>query len=112
MKTTHTPTPWRYGLKVSKRPAWEKILSGPIHVATVVQCDSSPIRVLNDTPKSQAEAEANAAFIVRACNSHAQLVAALEKLIDHASETYPHFESPRGQADIAQARAALAAAQP
>jgi hypothetical protein len=36
-----------------------------------------------------------------------QLRAALELMIDHASEQYPHFESPRGQRDIAQARNAL-----
>lgn len=30
------------------------------------------------------------------------------KMIDHAEETYPHFESPRGQRDIAQAKKAVA----
>ena len=37
----------------------------------------------------------------------ARLREALLTLADHASETYPHFESERGQRDIAQARAAL-----
>lgn len=32
---------------------------------------------------------------------------ALRTMIDHASETYPHFESERGQRDIAAAKAAL-----
>jgi hypothetical protein len=36
------------------------------------------------------------------------LVDALRVLVDHASEIYPHFESERGQRDLAQARAALA----
>lgn len=31
---------------------------------------------------------------------------ALETMIDHASETFPHFESARGQRDIAAAAAA------
>lgn len=33
---------------------------------------------------------------------------ALQALIDHASETYPHLESERGQQDLAAAREALA----
>jgi hypothetical protein len=37
------------------------------------------------------------------------LAAALRVLEDHARETYPHFESERGQRDISAARAALAA---
>ena len=37
----------------------------------------------------------------------AALVAALQKMTDHAQETYPHFESERGQADIKQALEAL-----
>jgi hypothetical protein len=40
---------------------------------------------------------------------NARLREALDVLVDHAEETYPHFESERGQRDIAQARAALAA---
>jgi hypothetical protein len=36
-----------------------------------------------------------------------ELLAALWILVDHAREKYPHFESPRGQADIALAIAAI-----
>ena len=39
------------------------------------------------------------------------LLEALETLAEHAGETYPHFESPRGQADIDQACAAIKAAK-
>lgn len=39
-----------------------------------------------------------------------ELLVALQVLVDHASETYPHFESLRGQADIRTARAAIAKA--
>jgi hypothetical protein len=35
------------------------------------------------------------------------LLAALITLAEHAQETYPHFESPRGQADIAAAWSAI-----
>ena len=56
------------------------------------------------------QAEADAAYIVRCCNSHAALVVALAVMVDHACEAYPHFEDKRGQTDIANARAALALA--
>ena len=36
-----------------------------------------------------------------------RMVLALTRLTMHASETYPHFESPRGQADIDAAVAVL-----
>ena len=36
-----------------------------------------------------------------------ELLAALIVLEDHASETYPHFENPRGQNDLVQARTAI-----
>jgi hypothetical protein len=42
----------------------------------------------------------NKAFLVTAVNAHEELVNALKVLIDHAKETYPHFESERGQRDI------------
>jgi hypothetical protein len=48
------------------------------------------------------------AEIVRRYNSAEQLAEALRVLVDHASEMYPHFESERGQRDIADAQAALA----
>jgi hypothetical protein len=37
-----------------------------------------------------------------------RLRALLSTFADHASETYPHFESERGQREITEARAALA----
>jgi hypothetical protein len=39
------------------------------------------------------------------------LLAALETLVDHAQEKYPHFESERGQRDIAAALKAIARAR-
>lgn len=38
-----------------------------------------------------------------------RLRALLRTFVEHASEMYPHFESIRGQREIAEARAALAA---
>jgi hypothetical protein len=34
-------------------------------------------------------------------------IEAVETLVDHAEEMYPHFESERGQRDIAEASAVL-----
>ncbi len=39
------------------------------------------------------------------------LLEALSTITEHAQETYPHFESDRGQRDIAQALAAIAEAE-
>lgn len=36
-----------------------------------------------------------------------ELVNALEAMIDHAQEKYPHFESQRGQDDIERAKKAV-----
>lgn len=36
-----------------------------------------------------------------------EAISALIKLIAHATEAHPHFECPRGQKDIAEARAAI-----
>ena len=64
------------------------------------------------------ESQANAARIVECVNTCepfddpaaaiAGLVTALEMMLDHADETYPHFESPRGQRTRDAARKALA----
>jgi hypothetical protein len=43
-------------------------------------------------------------------NQSADLLAALMEMMDQAGEVYPHFESERGQANIAKARAAIARA--
>lgn len=37
-----------------------------------------------------------------------ELIDALREITEHAEEQYPHFESERGQRDIAKARALLA----
>lgn len=39
-----------------------------------------------------------------------ELLAALQVLMDHACEMYPHFESERGTLDIAAARIAISKA--
>ncbi len=55
---------------------------------------------------NQAERKSNAQLISAAPD----LLMALEVLINHAMETHPHFESKRGQNDIAAAIKAVAKA--
>ena len=108
-KAAHTPTPWSvraarndegYGLLICDED--QTILAGM------------------DTwlgPTPEAEMEANAAFIVRACNSHAALVEALRKMMKLVAD----FEdAAKGDCDMPelseadsiheQARAAIARA--
>lgn len=49
----------------------------------------------------------DSAYVIHCCNLYPELVEALAVLTDHARETYPHFESERGQREIAAARAIL-----
>jgi hypothetical protein len=98
----HTPTPW-----------WVAQSAGPgiLAVDAIDPADGNLFAVceifgINDMREHSPEAEANAAFIVRACNCHNQLVAALKALydaVDSSVELTPEI--------MRQARAALAAAE-
>ena len=69
-RATATPGPWRvdrYGSTVS-------ICAGKVMIAQMIQPEFYPDR------------EANAAHIVRAVNSHAQLVAALQTIADETDQ--------------------------
>ncbi len=69
--------------------------------------------VSQTNPNNQADVLAG----ILACNlpsvyaAGPALQAALAVIVDHAGEAYPHFESERGQADIAQADRALETAK-
>lgn len=80
MTTNHTPTPWRVNTFNGDR---QEVL---------------------DANGNNACVKANAAFIVRACNAHDELVAALE-LIDHPNAVRTIEDAKR------VARAALAKVQ-
>lgn len=72
--TSHTPTPWRTnGATITAYGAWG---------LTIASCRSRQDPV-NAHPglaaKTTAEAGANAAFIVRACNAHDELLEALRR---------------------------------
>lgn len=99
-KTAHTPTPWDIETKGSKH-----FIDGADGL-TVAYIDRAGVRPTK-------EIEANAALIVRAVNSHAELVAALElalKGLELACEkNLPEFIGFALAAD--KARVALAKAQ-
>ena len=68
-KAKFTRGPWIFGEKIGKRPRWEHIESGETHVTCITQNRRGD----PSTPKSQAEAEANASLIAAAGTSATQL---------------------------------------
>jgi hypothetical protein len=93
--TQHTPTPWVYD-EVT-RQIWDA------QKCTIVDMDYS-----DQLPDADV---ANAAFIVRACNSHEQLVAALKITTnDLAVAIEQAGKDPAADDRVKRARAALAAA--
>ena len=89
-ETTHTPGPW-------------ETVAGP-GVADLAVCAAGAGDIVAEVVSLS---RANQSLIAAAPD----LLAALRVLADHAQETYPHFESSRGQTDIAAARAAIAKAE-
>lgn len=69
-KLVHTPTPWD---DASNYPEFAsvRIFAGSHYIATVGNSDDT-----------KAQTEANAEFIVRACSSHEELVAALQYVVN------------------------------
>ena len=76
-KAAHTPTPW--SVRASRNDEGYGLLI----------CDEDQTILAGmDTwlgPTPEAEMEANAQFIVRACNSHAALVEAVERLLNQVT---------------------------
>lgn len=73
METKHTSTPWNVRYGGGQDDDGFCIAS---RITNKVVCEYWP-------PSRQDYRQADAAFIVRACNSHADLVAALEEIIDY-----------------------------
>lgn len=93
--SAHTPTPW--------------FANGPCDIVAK-NPDGSGYIVLahfTHTALPKKEKEANAAYIVRAVNSHAQLVEALTELADYLDDS-GHKELPL----TAKARSVLVLAEP
>ncbi|WP_036305437.1 hypothetical protein [Methylopila sp. 73B] len=102
--SAHTPTPWAVCGSdehwIDIKPAREKRRIS-LSIATVATCT--------------VDAEANAAFIVRACNAHDDLVAALKAMVSDAVELAESGDAGFWDAEkvpaVIAARAALARAE-
>ena len=66
METKHTPTPWKAGHYITSP---DKVIMDSIGMA------------IANMNMAERNTEANAAYIVHACNAHDELVAALESMI-------------------------------
>lgn len=91
----HAPGPWR--MEWGKKAPVLKILAD----------NDFPITTVPVIPSITGYDIPNACLIAAA----PELREALAVLLDHAQEQYPHFESERGQRDIAAAQAAIAKAE-
>jgi hypothetical protein len=79
MEAKHTPTPWDWSVGV----IYARFEAGEIIAAT----DGTPFAAMDGATQS-----ANAAYIVRACNSHAALVEALKECADRLELHAKHTE--------------------
>ena len=81
MKPAHTPLPWRLG-----RNGADCLIFKGEH-KFVADCDSA-----DEDSDGTDEDRANAAFIVRAVNSHAALVATLENILEFMEDKFHEFD--------------------
>lgn len=106
MKTTHTPGPW-----VAQPPR------GHQHAIDRKREIVSPILgggelvVVGEHTGIDCLKEADAAFIVRACNSHYELLAALESAAESIEQLVKVGRIPANNAGLRDARAAIAKAK-
>lgn len=93
---THTPTPWQQGTSANRR-AMDTIFTdkGQVQIC----------RVDTSCPED-GENEANAAFIVKACNAHDELVKTLEWVSQKLWDKLDHSEILNIKGQIAKAIAA------
>lgn len=90
---THTPTPWK---QYEKTP-YEYAIHGGIGTIAESVIAAVQFGLEADTSAQQRQsAQANAAFIVRACNAHEELVSILQKL----SSLAPSSEGLGGHAPL------------
>lgn len=74
MAASHTPTPWEID---PDDDAVVQNCDGGMMIATVSQPDDFPCRDEDEDESLEEECKANAAFIVRVCNAHDDLVQVL-----------------------------------
>jgi hypothetical protein len=108
MKTTsssHTPTPWFVAYREDGTP----IIDAEYQPHGLV-CELAKQYPQDDGVRSLDAEQANAAFIVRACNSHAALVEALEE-IQRTADAHPMIRLAHYVENWPKIRAALDAAK-
>lgn len=107
--TAHTPLPWRLGSTKKDGMAFsreiETSLMGHCTVGHTVAPSSSEAMI--------ERAEANAAFIVRACNSHYELLEALKQVMGWIGNWHPNFADDEEWLTVAapQIKAAIGKAE-
>ena len=101
---THTPK-WIVNVDVSTTA---RTITIPVKAdEPIIQVHEMGKNILNTCIADFCYSEDDARLIAAA----PQLLEVLKVLLKHASKTYPHFESERGQIDINLVRAAIAAAE-
>ena len=109
---THTPVPWMYFRNFRDNLC---ICKNPVNISTNSRTNLSPSATNNDyewvaelcaQSSTSPTAEANAAFIVRACNSHDELLEALEYIISciDSGEMFEVVKFDKARAAIAKAK--------
>lgn len=93
METKHTPLPWS---KVTTGQIMTEQYNQPFAVTQKGE-PNLIAGTFGDVKGGIEVAEANAAFIVRACNSHAKLVKALERLVKINEEHNSAVEKVMGR---------------
>lgn len=112
MTQKHTPLPWHVFHDDSGGPftGWPSIGAAEELDKTIIHRAGFKQEFWGDC--SEKEADANAAFIVRACNSHYELLEALKLLTDGYGHTsYLSNAEKENDEDVIQARAAIAKAE-
>lgn len=88
--TKHTPTPWRL-TTVNYLPT---IVAYHPTAAALPNATGDVVMAMPGPHFDKAERDANAALIVRAVNSHDELVAALRAMVDAYKDSCPDDEQP------------------
>ncbi|WP_442577841.1 hypothetical protein ACSBOB_20050 [Mesorhizobium sp. ASY16-5R] len=107
----HTPTPWAV---VENDGAYMKQADNAKYRIEAQNPQEHVVAlIVSDLPDDVLPAEANAAFIVRACNAHDQLVEALKQVMGWISNWSPNFETDEEWQTVAkpQILAAIAKAE-
>lgn len=98
MPANHTPGKWQYHLGRGANPRFHIQTTGGYQIASTPELSPhSQAKIENE------EREANAAFIVRACNCHDELVAVLDSIHDLPVDDEGFRTIPPGFLDAARA---------